>query len=107
MTDVVLGPKAREEGAEAQLLKKSLAGAGYLRVDDDWQLVRTRWKDDPQIIKTRHDSLTASTKAMTENASGGPLSKNSQLVDIRGYTNPYSPSLPPLRFARGWKVRRA
>ncbi|MFR9807361.1 FtsK/SpoIIIE domain-containing protein [Pseudonocardia sp. RS010] len=50
MTDVVLGPKCREEGATAHLLTEAHAGSGYLRDGDGWALVRAYWKDDAQIV---------------------------------------------------------
>lgn len=48
--DVVLGPKCREEGANAHQLTAEWKGAGYLYDGRGWALVRAYWRDDPQIM---------------------------------------------------------
>lgn len=50
MTDLVLGPKCREEGAAAHQLTEEWAGAGYLHDGKGWALVRATWTSDNDII---------------------------------------------------------
>lgn len=55
MTDLVLGPKCREEGVASHTLTEAWAGAGYLRHDGGWALVRADWIDDDAILNEAAD----------------------------------------------------